>query len=156
VISRALILALAAMMAAGLGNGWAQSAAPVGQPQVSTTGLSGVCGFSSASTNVKPTSGSYLEPRAIVGTITFDTSGNASLTGTENKHGVVSAISYTGTYAVGSDGRTGTLNLLSTGNGFTAQFEIVNGGTELRFMNTGPIDPATGIVDEVLIGICQF
>jgi hypothetical protein len=155
---RALLLVLVLLAAvAADGRGWAQSDGPISQPQFTTSSLTGVCGFTFASTNVVSSSGGYLQPRSGVGTLDFDGAGNVALTGTENKHGVIGPIGpFKGKYAVGPDGRTGTMDLLAGGNGFIAQFEIVSGGNELRFMNTGPLDPTTLLVKEVLIGVCQF
>ncbi len=152
-----LSLIVVIALAAGGSGGWAQAPGDLsGQPQFTTASLNGVCGFTFSSTNVVAGSGSFLQPRAGVGTLSLDGLGNATLSGTENSHGVVGPIKFNGTYSVGADGRTGTLNLIVAGTGFSAQFEIVNGGTELRFVNTGPVDPTAGIVKEVLIGACQF
>lgn len=157
--NRLLLLALAvlAVTAAG-GRGWAQAPdTGVAKPQFTTASLTGVCGFTFASTNVVPGSGSFLQPRAGVGTLQFDGAGKVTCVGTENKHGVIGPIGpLKGTYSVGLDGRTGTIDLSAASNGFVAQFEIVDGGNELRFMNTGPVDPKVLIVKEVLIGACQF
>jgi hypothetical protein len=126
------------------------------QPQFTIASLSGVCGFTMAATNVVPTGGSFLQPRAAVGTLDFNGAGHVSLTGTQNKHGVVAAFGpFSGKYSVDADGRTGTIDLNLAG-GPTLQFEIVSGGAELRFMNTGPVDPTLGIVKETLIGVCKF
>ncbi len=103
-----------------------------------------------------PTGGSFLQPRFSVGTADFNGAGHVTFVGTENKHGVIDAAGpFSGIYTVGADGRTGRIDLnLSGGPQF--QFEIVSGGTELRFMNVGPVDPVAGIVKETLIGICKF
>jgi len=149
------ILAVLVLMAAG-DRGWAQSSdAVVSQPQFTTASLNGVCGFTVASTNVNPSSGSFLEPRADVGTLSFNGAGAVSLAGTENKNGTIQPLSATGTYSVGGDGRTGTITFTSGDQG-QFQFEVVNQGATLRFMNTGPVDPTLGIVKEVLLGVCQF
>ena len=155
---RLMLLAAAAFALVAAGNSaWGQ--APDGivtQPQFTIASLSGVCGFTFAATNVVPTSGSFLQPRVAVGTLDFNGAGHVSLTGTENKHGVVAALGpFSGKYTVDVDGRTGTLDL-NVGSGPTLQFEIVGGGAELRFMNTGPVDPIAGIVKETIIGICKF
>jgi hypothetical protein len=157
--NKLLLLALAVLAAMAAGDrGWAQSPdAVVSQPQSTT--LTGVCGFTVASTDVNPSSGSFLEPRADVGTLTFTSTGpgtgTVTLAGMENKNGTIQTLSATGPYSVGSDGRTGTITFTS-GDPGQFQFEIVNNGTELRFMNTGPVDPTLKIVKEVLLGVCQF
>jgi hypothetical protein len=162
VTNRLLLLALALLvMTAATGRGWAQqSDASVAQPQFTTASLTGVCGFTFAATNVFSGSGGFLQPRAGVGTLQFDGAGHVTCVGTENKHGMINPIGplgpVKGTYSVGVDGRTGTIDLSGASNGFIAQFEIVDGGAELRFMNTGPLDPTLLIVKEVLIGACQF
>ncbi len=155
---RLMLLAAAAFaLMAGGGRAWGQSPdATVTQPQFTVASLSGVCGFTLAGTNVAPTSGSFLQPRAAVGTLDFDGAGHVSLTATENKHGVVGVYGpYGGKYTVEADGRTGTMSFNAAG-GPIVQFEIVSGGAELRFMNTGPVDPTVGIVRETFIGICKF
>lgn len=151
-----LLAAAFAVMAAG-DSGWTQSPDEyLTQPQFTVASLSGVCGFTSAATNVVPTSGGFLQPRVSAGTLDFNGAGHATLTATENKHGVIGAFGpFGGKYTVGADGRTGTIDFNLTG-GPQIQFEIVSGGAELRFMNTGPVDPVAGIVKEVLIGVCKF
>jgi hypothetical protein len=150
---RLLLLALAVLAAAAAGDrAWGQ----VSEPAFTTASLSGTCGFTSASTNVNPGSGSFLQPRAAVGTLEFNGAGNVTISGTQNNHGTVSAIGpVAGTYSVDADGRTGTVSIAAQGAGIF-QFEIADGGNELRFMNTGPVDPTLGIVKEVTLGVCRF
>jgi hypothetical protein len=138
-------------------SAWTQSPEQdAAQPEFTVASLSGVCGFTTAATNVVPGSGSFLQPRVSVGTADFDGAGHVTFGGTENKHGVVDAVGpFSGIYSVGADGRTGIVNLTVNG-GPVFQFEIVSGGTELRFMNIGPVDPVAKIVKETLIGICKF
>jgi hypothetical protein len=152
-----MLLAAAAFALVATGDCvWGQSPdANVTQPQFTTASLLGVCGFTAAATNVVPASGSFLQPRATVGTLDFNGAGHVTITGTENKHGVVGAVGpFGGIYTVAADGRTGTITISQAA--FQVQFEIVNGGNELRFMNTGPVDPTAGIVKEVFLGVCKF
>src|SRR5262249_14017670 len=144
------LMALAATVFAVLtaaDSAWTQSSGQyAAQPEFTTASLSGVCGFTSAATNVVPGSGSFLQPRGSVGTADFNGEGRVTFGGTENKHGVVDAFGpFSGTYSVGADGRTGRIDLNVTG-GPQLQFEIVSGGAELRFMNIGPVDPVAGVV----------
>jgi len=150
-----LALSILAVMAAG-DRGWAQAPGAVGQPQFATSSLNGVCGFTAASTNVNPSSGSFLAPRANVGTLSFNGAGSVTLIATQNKEGTIQSIGpEIGPYSVGGDGRTGTIDFTAAG-GPLVQFEIVNLGSELRFMNTGPVDATLGFVKEVMLGVCQF
>jgi hypothetical protein len=151
-----LALALSAVMLAA-DRAWPQAPkAPVSQPQFTVASLNGVCGFTAASTNIDPSSGGFLLPRAAVGTINFDGLGHATIVDVENHSGSLrTGGPEGGVYSVSADGRTGNISF----NGvitFAAQFEIVNSGAEIRFVNTGPIDPTAKIIKEVTIGTCKF
>ncbi len=68
---------------------------------------------------------------------------------------LIPAKSFAGSYSVGADGRTGTLDFTAHG-GAIYTFVITSGGAEIRYINVGPVDPATGIVDAVTIATCRF
>jgi hypothetical protein len=125
-------------------------------PQFTAASLKGTCGFNAATTDVNPHSPAFLHPTSSYGTLVFD--GVSSVTGefTVNASGeLIPAKSFAGSYSVGADGRTGTLDFTAHG-GSLYTFVITSGGAEIRYINVGPVDPATGIVDVVSIVTCKF
>jgi hypothetical protein len=153
-VSKSIMLLALAALAIMTAADWAW--AQLSEPGFTTASLNGTCGFTLASTNVNPASGSFLQPRAAVGTLDFNGSGQVTIIGTQNSHGTVSTIGpAVGSYSIGADGRTGTITINTAGGGIF-QFEIADGGNELRFMNTGPVDPTAKIVKEVILGVCRF
>jgi hypothetical protein len=133
-------------LAVAANRGFAQT------PQFSIASLKGVCGFTQAANVVEP----HFLPRPVVGTMNFDGAGGVSLTATANNAGVVASGSESGgTYSVNPDGRTGTIDFSSTG-GAVRSFVIVAGGKELLFINTGKVNPATGLLNQVQAGECDF
>ncbi len=133
-------------LAAAPNPGFAQT------PEFSTASLKGVCGFTQAANVVEP----HFLPRPVVGTMNFDGAGGVSLTATANDAGTVtSGTELGGTYSVNPDGRTGTIDFSSSG-GVVRSFVIVAGGKELLFINTGKVNPATGLLDQIQAGECDF
>jgi hypothetical protein len=123
-------------------------------PQFSTSSLFGICGFTVAANDVQASDPHFL-PIPVVGTLNFNGSGDVSLTATQNSAGTVKTLSESGTYLVNPDGLTGTIDFSGAG-GAVLSFVIVAGGHELRFINTGKTNPATGLLDQVLVGQCDF
>lgn len=130
------------------------AAADAAAPQFVTASLNGVCGFIQAANEVKVGDPHFL-PRPVVGTLNFNGAGAVTLSGMQNAAGTVSALSESGTYAVNPDGRTGTIDFSGAGGGVRS-FVIVAGGHQLLFINTGTVNPATGLLDQVLAGECDF
>jgi hypothetical protein len=155
-------LLIAVLIAATAGRpGWTQGAgglrvAAGAEPQFTAASLKGTCGFSAASTNVNSRSPAFLHPAASFGTLVFDGIGSVSGERTVNDSGkLFPAESFVGSYSVGADGRTGTLDFTAHG-GSIYTFVITSGGAEIRYINVGPVDPASGIVDAVTIATCRF
>jgi hypothetical protein len=126
------------------------------EPQFTAASLKGTCGFSAATTNVNPHSAGFLHPTSSYGTLVFD--GVSSVTGefTVNDSGkLIPTRSFSGSYAVLADGRTGKLDFTKHG-GAAYTFVITSGGAEIRYINVGPVDPTTGIVNAVTIANCEF
>ncbi len=136
-----------AVTAAG-GRGWAQMAL------FSTASLKGICGFTQAANEVKSGDPHFL-PKPVAGTLNFNGTGGVTLTGTQNDSGTIKTLSESGSYSVNADGRTGTIDFSAAG-GAVLGFVIVASGQELRFINTGTVNPATGLLDQVLVGQCDF
>jgi hypothetical protein len=152
----AAFIAIAAAGFAGSSFSKARAATQSESPEFTTASLSGTCGFNSASTVVNPLSPAFLHPVSSYGTLLFDGSGTVTSTITINLSGnLIPATTFVGSYSVGSDGRTGTLDFSAHG-GNIYQFVITAGATRIRYINTGPVDPTTGIVDAVIIGNCKF
>lgn len=122
-------------------------------PLFSTASLKGTCGFTLAANEVKSGDPHFL-PKPVVGTLNFNGAGGVKLTGTQNDSGTIDTLSESGSYAVNADGRTGSIDF--SAGGAVLGFVIVAGGQELRFINTGAVNPATGLVDQVLVGQCDF
>jgi hypothetical protein len=141
----ALIFGVVALGAAG-------NPALAQMPEFGTAILKGVCGFTQAANLVAPP---HFLPRPVVGTMKFDGAGSVTLTATANNAGTVMSASESGSYSVNPDGRTGTIDFSATG-GAVRGFVIVAGGQELRFINTGKVNPATGFLNQVIIGECDF
>lgn len=159
---RKLLLLIAMLMAAGAGaSGLTPMGGPLraraaGAPQFTAASLKGTCGFSAATTNVDPHSSGFLHPTSSYGTLLFD--GVSSVTGefTVNNSGkLIPTRSFAGTYSVLADGRTGKLDFTAHG-GAIYTFVITSGGGEIRYINVGPVDRATGIVNVVTIANCEF
>jgi len=132
----------------------AATCAASAQPQFVTSSLKGICGFTQAANEVKSGDPHFL-PQPVVGTLNFNGSGGVTLAGTENQAGIVTASSESGSYSVNADGRTGTIDFSAVG-GAKLAFVIVANGSELRFINNGVVNPVTGLLDQVLVGECDF
>jgi hypothetical protein len=161
-MSRKLPLLLVLLAAAVLGgdggrlDGATRVEAQIVQPQFTAADLKGTCGFNAASTNVVRGSANFLHPTSSFGTLTFDGVNSVTGTRTINQSGTLVASSPTsGSYSVGADGRTGTINFSASGGAIYA-FVIVNGGAAIRYISTGPVDLKTGIIDFVTIATCKF
>lgn len=159
---RKLPLLIAVLIAAGAGPpGWTLLGGPVrveasAEPQFSAASLKGTCGFSAASTNVNPLSPGFLHPTSSFGTLVFDGVSSVSSTVTVNDSGKLQpARSFAGSYSVGAGGRTGTMDFTAH-SGALYTFVITSGGAEIRYINVGPVDPVSGIVDAVTIATCRF
>jgi hypothetical protein len=159
-----LPLLLAACIAAAVSGdaGWtrlaatARAEAPNLPPQFTAASLKGTCGFNTASTDVDPLSSGFLHPTSSFGTLVFDGSSSVTGTVTINRSGkLLTTSTAVGSYSVGADGRTGTMDFTAHG-GSSFTFVIVSGGAAIRYMNTGPVDPTSGIVDAVTIATCKF
>ncbi len=125
-------------------------------PSFTTASLKGTCGFSAASTIVNPFSPRFEHPNSSFGTLVFNGAGAVTATSTVNQSGKLSGpTTLAGSYLVGADGRTGTLDFSAAG-GSVFQFVITAGGNEIRYINAGPVDPKTGIVDTVVTAVCKF
>jgi hypothetical protein len=158
-----LLVLLAAAVLGGDGKGTRLDSAAraeaqvVVAPQLTAAILKGTCGFNAVSTDVVRLSPAFLHPAASFGTLQFD--GVSAVTGTVtiNASGkVVTPAPATGSYSVNAtDGRTGTIDFSASG-GAIYTFVIVNAGAAIRYINTGPVDPKTGIVDAVTIATCKF
>jgi hypothetical protein len=158
-----LMLALLLLAAAAPGGGRIPFAgsrraeAQTVRPQFSAATLTGTCGFNAASTNVDRTSPGFLHPSSSFGTLAFN--GVSAVTGivTINLSGKLqTTTTTTGSYSVGADGRTGTMDFSAHG-GSIYTFVIVGTSThEIRYINSGPVDPKTGIIDVVTIATCKF
>jgi len=155
-----LLITMLVAAAAG-GPGWTRLAGATraeasAEPQFTSASLKGTCGFTSASTNVNRHSAGFLHPTSSFGTLVFDGISTVSGELTVNASGeLIPARSFEGKYSVGADGRTGTLDFSATG-GSIYTFVITSGGAEIRYINVGPVDPASGIVDAVVIATCRF
>lgn len=156
-----LLAAFIAAVAAGDG-GWVRLAATApaqaqnSLPQFTAASLKGTCGFNVASTNVNPLSPLFLHPASSFGTLVFDGINSVTGTVTINRSGkVLAASTAVGSYSVGADGRTGTMDFSADGGNIYA-FVIVSGGAAIRYINTGPLDPKTGIADAVTIATYKF
>ncbi|SRR6266851_2788608 len=155
----ALFSLVLAMVAAGFSSAQGQTDldAAAAVPYFSTSNLIGTCGFTAVATQVNPSSTHYLAPDSWLGSITFNGAGKATAAITINQHGKVVNLNFTtGTYSVGADGRTGPIDFTSNTGGPLFKFVIVSNLTALRFINIGPTDSLTGIVDTVLTGVCKF
>jgi hypothetical protein len=148
------LLPLAAPILFAIAASSLASAQALPAPQFTTASLKGTCGFTQASNQVKSTDPHFL-PQPMVGTLTFNGTGAVSLTGSRNNAGTVKPVTQSGNYLVGADGRTGTMDFSAAGGG-VLQFVITGGGAQLRFINTGKVNPATGLLDQVLVGQCDF
>jgi hypothetical protein len=137
--------ALAAMIAA---SGFAQT------PLFTTASLRGICGFTQAANEVRFGDPHFL-PEPVVGTLNFNGAGGVTLAGTRNDAGAINTQSESGTYSVNTDGRTGTIDFSAAG-GSVRSFVIDAGGQELSFINTGPVNPTTKLLDQVMAGQCDF
>jgi hypothetical protein len=126
------------------------------QPLFTAASPKGTCGFNAASTNVDRFSPAFLHPNSSFGTLAFDGLSSVNGTSTVNRSGIlVPAVTRKGSYTVAADGRTGTMDFSADG-GAIFSFVIVKGGAAIRYINTGPVDPKTGIVDAVTIATCKF
>jgi hypothetical protein len=123
-------------------------------PQFVTSSLSGICGLTQAANEVKSGDPHFL-PEPVVGTLTFNGAGAVTLSGSQNVAGTVKTLGGTGTYSVNADGRTGSIDLSAAG-GPVIGFVIVSGGTELLFINTGTVNPTTKLLNQVMVGRCDF
>jgi hypothetical protein len=151
---------VALLLAAG--GGGTQLAAPRpalaqgGVPAFTNASLKGTCGFTAASANVNRHNANLLKPVSSQGTLTFD--GVSAVTGTVtiNAAGKLAATTTSiGTYSVSADGRTGTIDFTAHGGALYAF--VINGAvSEIRYINIGPVDPASGIVNFVTIALCKF
>lgn len=155
-----LLLAVLIVATAGV-PGWTRLASPAraeaaAAPWFTAASLKGTCGFNAATTNVNPNSPGFLHPTSSYGTLAFDGVSSVSSQVTVNSSGKpIPAKTFAGSYSVGADGRTGTLDFSAHG-GAIYSFVITGGGAEIRYINVGPVDPATGIVDVVSIATCKF
>jgi hypothetical protein len=148
----ALLIAAAVMPGSPRWGGASRALAGM-RPFFTAASLKGTCGFSAASTNVNPHSAGFLHPTSSYGTLVFDGISKVSGQFTVNDSGkLIPPRPFAGTYTVLSDGRTGQLVF----TGVTYTFVITSGGAEIRYINVGPVDPATGIVDLVIIATCKF
>ena len=153
----ALFSMVVAMVAAGFSSAKAQSNVDVMGPYFATSNIVGTCGFTAVATQVNPANSHYLAPDSWMGLFTFNGAGKVTAAITVNQHGKVVNLTYTnGTYSVGADGHTGPIDFTATAGGPLFRFVVVSNLTAIRFINTGPIDPATGIIDTVLTGVCKF
>jgi len=130
--------------------------AQIARPQFTAASLKGTCGFNAVATNVVYHSPDFRHPHSSFGTIAFDGIGSVTGTVTINASGkLIAPSTVTGTYTVNADGRTGTMDFSAHG-GSIYSFVIVRGGTAIRYINTGPVDAKTGIVDVVTVATCKF
>jgi hypothetical protein len=105
---------------------------------------------------MNPHSPGFLHPTSSYGTLVFDGVSTVSGEITVNDSGkLIPTRSFSGSYSVLGDGRTGKLDFTAHG-GAIYTFVITSGGAEIRYINVGPVDPTTGIVDAVTIANCEF
>ncbi len=153
------LLSVLVVLVAGFSlSAWAQTDSESNQPLITTGGLSGTCGFTAVSTKVDPAATHYLVPDSSVGTLAFINASQVVGNFTTNKHGTITNLGpINGTYSIDANGRTGTIDFNTLNPGAPVlKFVLTSNATELRFINVGPIDAATSIVDDVVAGVCKF
>jgi hypothetical protein len=157
----ALLMVLLVAAAVAWDGGWRQLApswaqAQSSEPAFTNASLKGTCGFTAASTNVNRHNANFLKPVSSQGTLTFDGISTVTSRVTINAAGNLSpAATFTGTYSVSADGRTGTMDFTAHG-GNLDRFVITGAASEIRYINIGPVNPASGIVNSVTIALCKF